>query len=100
MDKLEAKESGWSQDDVIEYVRRKMYFELVRSKSKDDDDSFEDSEREEVVDDVEVNDEEKNAEDEDNVVATKNIECDHEKNKGKDVIDNDSDDVWLPSSSS
>ena len=93
IDKLEARESGWSQDDVIEYVRRKMYFELVRSKSKDDDDSFEDSECEEVVDDVEVHDEENNVEDEDNVVVSKNTECDHEKDKGKDVIDNDSDDI-------
>ena len=57
IDKLEAKESGWSQDDVIEYVRRKMYFELVKAKSKDDDDSFKDSECEEVVDDVEVHEE-------------------------------------------
>ena len=67
MDKLEPKESGWSQDDVIEYARRKIYFELVKLKSKDDDNSVEDSQCEKIVDELEDDVEENNDDDEANI---------------------------------
>ena len=70
---------------MIEYVRRKMYFELVKSKSKDEDDSVEDSECEEAVDELEDDVEENNDDDEANIEVSKNEEFDQEK----DVVDND-----------
>ena len=69
-----------------------MYFEL-KMKTKDDNYSFEDSECEEFVDDVEVHEEENNVEDEANVVVSKNAEFEHEKDMEKEVVDNDSDDI-------
>ena len=35
LDKLEPKHSGTTIDDVVDFVRRKMYMELVQSKEKD-----------------------------------------------------------------
>ena len=39
MNKLEAKDSGWSKDDVIEYVRKKMYTEVLNPTTKNNEDS-------------------------------------------------------------
>ena len=50
MNKLEAKDSGWSKDDVIEHVRKKMYTELVNPPAKTNEDSNEDNKSDEIAD--------------------------------------------------
>ena len=48
---MEAKESGWSVDDMIEYVRKIMYHELVNLKNKDDESDI-DSESNNVIENI------------------------------------------------
>ena len=45
---MQPKHSGDSVDDAIEYVRRSMYEESVKSKEKDDE-SMIDSESEDII---------------------------------------------------